>query len=215
MTRFLSPLFVLLLAIVFAAGTPDAGRAQNAPEERARAIIQSMADQVLASLRDESQTTADREALYGELFTEHFNIPVIGRWVLGRSWRDADEAQREEYIEVFRRYIVKTYAIQFTGFTGEQFEITGAEAEDDGAVVLSEIRSPDGVDITQVRWRFRPAEDGTLKINDVVIENISMALTQRREFASIIERRGGTVDGLIGALREKIAELEQRADGTD
>jgi phospholipid transport system substrate-binding protein len=92
-------------------------------------------------------------------------------------------------------------------YAGEKFVIRGAHGPDGGAysvdsVVLREGRAP-----IPLRWAIRKSRSG-LKIVDVVIENLSMAQTQRDDFAAILRRRG-SIDGLIKALREKMDALDK------
>ena len=60
-----------------------------------------------------------------------------------------------------------------------------------------------------IKWRLRPTATG-LKVRDVVVENISMTLNQRREFAAVLRQRNGSLDGLTSALREKMAEIDRK-----
>ena len=71
-----------------------------------------------------------------------------------------------------------------------------------GAVVASEIVRPTGAPPVKVEWHLTD-QRGTYKIRDVAVDGISMAVTQRSEFASVIQRNGGQVQGLITMLREK------------
>ena len=87
--------------------------------------------------------------------------------------------------------------------------MTRAEADGPGATVESRIvDQKNGRDVA-IRWRLRP-NAGQMKVRDVLIENISMAQTQRREFAAVLQQRGGKAEGLIAAIREKIADLDRR-----
>jgi phospholipid transport system substrate-binding protein len=86
--------------------------------------------------------------------------------------------------------------------------VTGAEPDGNGATVHSRIVDPKSSRIVEIKWRVHPT-DGALKVRDVLIENLSMSQTQRREFASVAQQRGGTAAGLIAALREKVAQLER------
>ena len=80
--------------------------------------------------------------------------------------------------------------------------MTGSRAAPDGSVVSSEIVRPNGAPPAKVDWLLTQ-HDGAYKISDVIVEGVSMAVTQRSEFASVIQRHGGQVQGLITALRQK------------
>jgi phospholipid transport system substrate-binding protein len=195
-----------VVAFVLVALAPlPAAQAQSAAD--ARALVQNMADRALKVLADKSMSEAERENRFGELFRQNFHIRSIGIFVLGRHWRRATPAQRKAYLEVFERLIVKTYSVRLSKYAGEKFVIRAASGPEGGAysvdsVVLQEGRSP-----IPLRWLLRRSKEG-LKIVDVVIENLSMAQTQRDDFAAILRQRG-SIDGLIAALKEKMVTLDK------
>ncbi len=202
--RSLRPVFVLFfMAIVVMA--PGA-RAQSAQD--ASAMVSSLANRALQILGDKSIPLAEREANFRVLFTENFHIRSIGVFVLGRHWRRATPAQRKAYLDVFERFIVKTYTVRLRQYTGEKFKIIRAMGPDERGVYLvdSEINRPDRNKIS-LSWTLRRAKAG-LRVVDIVIQNLSMAQTQREDFAAIIRRRG-SIDGLISALEEKMKKLDK------
>ena len=202
--RSLRPVFVLFfVAIVVMA--PGA-RAQSAQD--ASAMVDSLANRALQILGDKSIPPAKREARFRVLFAENFHIRSIGVFVLGRHWRRATPAQRKAYLDVFERFIVKTYTVRLSQYTGEKFKVIRAVGPDDRGVYLvdSVIDRPDQNKIS-LSWTLRRAKAG-LRVVDIVIENLSMAQTQREDFAAIIRKRG-SIDGLIAALEEKMKKLNK------
>jgi len=201
--RFLGTAVLALgLTIALSANT---AWAQSAGE--AKALVSKLAERALEILADKSMSKADREAQFAKLFTDNFHTRSIGVFVLGRHWRRATPAQRKAYLAVFNRFIVKTYTVRLSQYAGEKFRVRRASGPDNGAyIVESEILQPSRPSIP-LRWSIRRASTG-LKIVDVVIENLSMAQTQRADFAAILRQRG-SVDGLIKALEEKMASLDR------
>lgn len=195
----------VVIAFLLAAVSPlSAARAQTAKD--ARALVQNLADRGLKMLGDKSVSRAEREATFGKLFRQNFHIRTIGVFVLGRHWRRATPEQRKEYLEVFETLIVKTYTVRLSQYAGEEFKIRSAGGPDRGvywvdSVVLKPGRSP-----IPLRWSLRKSRSG-LKVVDVVIENLSMAQTQRDDFAAILRQRG-SIDGLIAALKDKVRSIE-------
>jgi phospholipid transport system substrate-binding protein len=151
---------------------------------------------------------AVREARFRQLYREDFDGPLIARFVLGRYWRLASPQEQREFIRLFEDYVVLAYATRLSNYSGEQFRVLGARPERDVTIVSSEILRPGGAPAVKVDWRL--VEDGgRLKIADVVVDGISMAVTQRQEFASVIQRHGGQVGGLLSLMREKTAAAER------
>jgi phospholipid transport system substrate-binding protein len=202
--RSLRPIFVLFfMAPVFV--VPGA-RAESAQE--ASTMVSNLANRALLILGDKSIPLAKREAKFRVLFAENFHIRSIGVFVLGRNWRRATPPQRKAYLEVFERFIVKTYTVRLSQYAGEKFRVTKAVGPDDRGVYLvdSVIERP-GKSKISLSWIIRRAKAG-LRVVDIVIENLSMAQTQREDFAAIIRKRG-SIGGLIAALREKMKKLNK------
>lgn len=144
----------------------------------------------------------ERLARFRQLFQADFDVPGIARFVLGRYWRSASEEEQQEYLKLFEDYVVFVYGTRLSNFSGETFKVRGTRTDESGTIVSTDILSPGGEPPVKVDWRL-VSDNGAFKINDVVIEGISMMVTQRSEFASVIQRHGGQVGGLLALMREK------------
>jgi phospholipid transport system substrate-binding protein len=145
---------------------------------------------------------AERLMRFRQLFQADFDGPGIARFVLGRYWRSASEQEQQEYLKLFEDYVVFVYGTRLSNFNGETFKMLGSRTDESGTIVSTDIISPSGEAPIKVDWRLI-ADHGSFKINDVIIEGISMLVTQRSEFASVIQRHGGQVGGLLELMRER------------
>jgi len=145
---------------------------------------------------------SERLTRFRELFHADFDGPGIARFVLGRYWRSASEQEQQEFLRLFEDYVVFVYGTRLSNFNGETFKVRSSRTDDSGTVVSSDIVGPSGDAPIKVDWRLI-TDKGAFKINDVVIEGISMLVTQRSEFASVIQRHGGQVGGLLTMMRER------------
>ncbi len=175
--------------------------------DESKQVIEGMSSRVLSTLKSQGLSRAQREQRFAEIFRSNFDVPTIGRWVMSHAWRNADPSQRKQLMELFQAYIIKTYTIQLSKYTGEQFKVVSASPDGRGAVVISHIVG--GGSPVVLKWRMRRAGNA-VKVRDVVIDNISMSLNQRREFTSVYRARGNSVDGLITAMRQKVAQLDRK-----
>jgi phospholipid transport system substrate-binding protein len=164
-------------------------------------LITDMSNQALAVL-GKNVSPSQRDARFRELFNRDFDVPAIARFVLGRYWRIATPAQQQEFVRLFAVYTAFTYSNRLAAYSGETLRVTGSQPEPDGPIVTSEIVRRNGAPPTKVDWRLSRT-DGTYKITDVIVDGISMAVTQRSEFASVIQPHGGQVQGLLALLRQK------------
>jgi phospholipid transport system substrate-binding protein len=145
---------------------------------------------------------AERLARFRELYQQNFDGPGIARFVLGRYWRSASEQEQQEYLKLFQDYVVFVYGTRLSDFNGERFKVLGSRTDESGTIVSTDIISPKGDAPIKVDWRLI-TDHGAFKINDVIIEGISMLVTQRSEFASVIQRHGGQVGELLAMMRER------------
>jgi phospholipid transport system substrate-binding protein len=115
----------------------------------------------------------------------------------------------EEYLRLFEDYIVASYVDRFAAYTGERLHIARTLVENDArATVFSESRRPTAARLRwRVDWRIEGEAPG-LKIVDLVVEGVSMSATLRSDFASIVRRDGGRIDGLLTVLRDKTATIK-------
>jgi phospholipid transport system substrate-binding protein len=161
-------------------------------------------ERTFQSLGQDGISDAERRERFRAILTDTFDLPAIGRFVLGRYWRGLSEAQQAEYLKLFEDFVVLAYANRFKELGNKKFSVglTQPVAEHE-TLVQSEIVDPKGPPI-KVNWRVRSNSERH-RVIDVQVEGVSMSITQRDEFASVIQTKGGKVDGLLAALREKTA----------
>jgi len=193
--------FSLLLVLPFLAPAPPAGAA--APAD-AGAFIGQLANQALQILARKNLGEADREAAFDKLLTVNFDIPRIARFVLGRYWTSASDADKRKFIDTYREFVIRSYAARFSTYGGETVKVTRARAESpDVSIVDSDIIHPNGEPPIKLSWRVHK-DANRYQVVDVDVEGVSMMVTQKEEFASVIQRNGGTVAGLIQAIQQKL-----------
>lgn len=197
----LSGIAMVILAFVLAIAPVTGARAEQA--DGAADFVRTFGEEAIAVLADGSLSDSVRQAEFRRLFTAGFDVPVIGRFVLGKHWRKATEAQRSEYAALFEDFIVATYARRLDAYTNESLKVGKARYDGDKAIVLSQILRP-GANPIQVHWQLRRNGERWYFV-DIVVEGLSMALTQRSEFGAVIQ--GGGIEGLLAKLREKSAQI--------
>jgi phospholipid transport system substrate-binding protein len=198
----------LLLATLLAALVPAAVAFADVAPDGAQAFVQSLGQQALATLRTPGMTLDQRETAFRTLLRQDFDLDFIARFVLGRTWNELTPEQRADYVQVFAEFVLKSYSQRLGGYSGETFAVTGARpAGEQDVVVRTRIDRPSGPPLG-ADWRVR-ASDNQYRIIDVAIEGISMAVTQRQEFASVVNRAG--VVGLLETLHARVDKLPATA----
>lgn len=186
----------LCLAMAAAPLTASAGPATD--------LIRELADKAIQTLAETDDNLAARERRLRPILADGFDMPQIAKFTLGRYWNRANEAQRQDYVAAFSQFVVATYARRFGGYSGETLEIISERemGPKDVAVVTRIVRGANPP--IEAEWRVR-VDDGPAKVIDVVVEGVSMSVTQRADFSAVVRRNG--IDGLIQVLQARAGRL--------
>ena len=165
--------------------------------------VMKMTQSAINTLTDKSISQNSKETQFGELFDKNFDVPSISRFVLGKYWKQASLDQKKNFIKAFRNYVVKTYSSRFNEYSGEQLKLVNYENESNPKIFLVHtVLERQDAPVIKVDWRIGKKKDRFV-ILDIVIEGISLAVTQRSEFVAVIEQNNGSIDKLISLLIEK------------
>ncbi|MDA1097516.1 MAG: ABC transporter substrate-binding protein [Proteobacteria bacterium] len=202
-------LFALALGVIFVASPIAASNAVVKSQSRtllpgeAEAFIKALGDAAVQMLSDKQSTHPEKIRRFRHLLNQSFALQGIARFALGRYWRQASPAQRQRYLGLFEDYIVNSYAARFGNYAGEKFIVLQERIDDKGgATVDTRIQRPSGEPVAVV-WHLRERQ-GAVRIVDVMVEGISMSLTERSDFAAAVRTAGGDLDIFLDALAAKV-----------
>lgn len=169
----------------------------------AKTLIGDIADRGIGFLSDTSLSEEKRESEFRDLLNDAFDMGTIGRFALGRYWKTAKPEQKTEYQKLFNELIVRVYTARFKEYDGQKLEVTGArkDSANDDVIVHTVIIPKKGQQKFVIEWRVR-GKANKFKVVDILVEGVSMALTQRSDFASVIQRGGGDIEVLLAHLRK-------------
>lgn len=182
---------VTLILCVFLISAPSGAAAKSA-EDAAR-FIESLADTAVEELADTSRSEEERAERFSHILDDAFAVEAISRFVLGRYWRAASEEERERFISAFQSMVLQRFLPLFENYSQDDYEVRRARTDPNNPdlfLVESRISDPESGQMVPVTWRVRPTE-GSFEIIDVVAEGVSMAITLRSEYGSVIQRAGG------------------------
>jgi phospholipid transport system substrate-binding protein len=190
---------ILILGLGLAANGVAAAGDAGEPSD----FISGQINVALSALANKELTQEDRAKEFHELLDKDFDMLRISRFVLGRYWQEATDAQKEHFLQLFEEYVVLSYSQPLSDFGGNTVRVIGSRPEGETmTLVRSEVVGTDGAPAAKVDWRVHKDDDG-FKIVDVDLEGVSIVLTQREQLSSVIERAGG-VAGLIRQLEQKL-----------
>lgn len=176
---------------------------KTADGKEAETFIQDLGDRGIAMLTGKSLSKTERRNRFESLFVTAFDYERIGKFVLGQFRRSVSASEMKEYLDLFRGMVVRVYAARFGEYNDEKFQTLGSRIIDrkvDTVIVSSKIIRRNDSKV-MIEWHLYKHRNGDFKIFDVVVEGVSMALTQRSEFSSILQNGG--IQGLMTELRRQ------------
>lgn len=195
-------LVMATLALPHATHAEDAAKANDPKVSGALQFVKSTAEAGLTFLSNANSTQEQKKSEFRKLLNNSFDLDTIGRFTLGRYWNAATPAQQQQFLTLFRKMVVAVYANRFGDYKGQKFEVKSARAiSDTDTLVTSFIVPVDGGENIQVDWRVR-SKGGNNKIVDVLVSGVSMGVTQRSDFSSVIQRGGGDINVLLEHLKK-------------
>ena len=185
------------------------GFASHLPAETGAATkaMKGTIDQALMVLEDESLKAPERaqerlEILEG-IIAKRFDYKEMSQRTLGKHWQKLSEADRDEFVHLFQRFLSKTYAGNVDGYSGEQVKYLNERRKGDFAEVQTAVASEKST--LFIYYRMLKSSNAW-KVYDVVLDGVSLVKNFRSQFGRIIEAE--SVEGLLEKLRAKTARTQ-------
>jgi len=193
---------ILSFLLILSANT----RAEEAPKTLTpeEQFVSDLGNQIITLIRSTNKLEEKRDH-FRVLLKANFDMKSIGKFVLSRFWKQATDAQKDQFLKLFEQNMVDTYTSQFDQYKDETMVVNGSRRDEgDGAVwVNSKVQGP-ARDPVSIRWKLYDV-NGKFKVYDIHVNEVSMCITHRSEYASIIGKHGGSIDGLIKDMQENKA----------
>ena len=192
---------IAMLACLMALALPARAQQDLGPEELVRKVTQD----VLDAIRSDKQLAAgDRQKalkLAEEKVLPHIDFEEAARLAVGRAWAQATPEQRKKLVEEFRRMLVRTYSNAISAYEGQTMKVLPVRMKpgDTEVTVHNQYIRAGGTPLP-VDYQMHKTDQGW-KIYDITVEGVSLVLTYRSEFDSVVKQSG--IDGLIKRLEEK------------
>lgn len=199
----LRAMLVLLLLLPASLRPVLAAEEKPGPAETVREVSDRVVDIID---RHRGSFDQDPEAFYravDEAMAGFVDYRSIARAVMARYWSRADAQQREQFVERFRRGLVRSYGRALFEFDQKKVEVLPILPEhrrDDRALVRMEVTGANGR-IYPVRYSMALAEDGRWQVRNVVVDGVNLGLTYRNQFDSAMQSgdAAGDIDAVIAS----------------
>ena len=196
-----------LLALCFA-GLGGAHAQELAPD----ALVKKTTDEIITQIRSDKELVSNSRKLLDLVDAKvlpHFNFTRMTTLAVGRPWRDATTAQREQLVRQFRTLLVRTYSTALEQYSDQTIEVRPLNMKpgDTETTVRTQINQRGGPPIP-MDYRMEKTANGW-KVFDVTVEGVSIVTNYRSTFATEVSRGG--IEGLIKTISDQNSKLEQRA----
>tara|TARA_B100001027_G_C16257423_1_gene327676 strand:+ start:1054 stop:1659 length:606 start_codon:yes stop_codon:yes gene_type:complete len=190
-------ILIILLILPFSVFSQD-------PLLKSRLFIEDLGKRVIKEVANPKIDNKQRENNFRKLYLDAFDDQYISKFVLGRHWKKIDNKTKNDFVKSFNDYLVMVYAPKFKGWTGTFKAISSAELKENLYLVEMNLVSKSG-DTPQIKldWRMYINSKKKFKILDVNIDGVSMLVTQRAEFSSVIKNDPKGVIGLLEKMKKK------------
>ncbi len=155
-------------------------------EVEAREFINTLGKEAFSALTDTSSPKTIREEKFQSILSRGFDIKTMARFSLGRYWRSFDKGQRARYVSAFEEMIIKSYVGKFSDFSDATFKISKVLMTKNGGAMVTTLVMCPGKEQFNLVWKAYKTKKG-IRIVDVIVDGVSMSITQRSEFASIMQ----------------------------
>lgn len=199
-------LFTILVAALLFAGNANAA----VDGAKAEAFVKKVTDEGITQIINANIPQAEKDARFEKLFNNALDLKFIGQFVLGRYWKTATNEQKKQFIDAYRDLNIKTWSQRFDEFKGKEFIFKGTTPSNSAnQIFVNSLVPMDQGEPAKVVWRVKQTGDN-FKIVDIIIENVSLAITARNEYTAYVKSAPGGIDDLIKDLQNKTKQVVKK-----
>ena len=153
----------------------------------------------------ETNTKEFKTKKLSELALKTVDIKGVAYYTLGNYRKELSKEQMEEYLDLFEKYFLKTFSSRLTDYSEPKINVLSAEVLNSKyTIVKSLLLGTDKKPEVKIEWRVYTKNPDKPLIRDLIIEGLSLARTEKEQFASVIESNDGDVTKLFITLKEFI-----------
>ena len=169
------------------------------------AFVADFAQKGIVDILAAKASQAERTQRFRAMFKEYFDLPAISKFVLGRYARNVTPDDQTKFDALFEDVVVYTWARRFSEYNGQTLKVASSAPDGaDGAIVKSTVVSNSGENIA-VDFRLRKRPNGYKGV-DVIIAGVSMALTYRQEYGTVLAQG---FPALVSQLEKQVSDLKK------
>ena len=189
---------VYLISLIFFFQSPLFSYSSN-PKD----FVNELVIEAITKLSDKNLNKLQKEAFVEEVALENVDINALGLYTLGELRKSASESDISDYQKSFEKYFLKSLTSRLTDYSESEFEVLGEDKKSSNyTIVNSKVSPTDGGPEIKIDWRIYTKNPDKPLIRDLIVEGLSLARTQKEEFASILSSNNNDIKILISKLQE-------------
>ncbi len=168
-------------------------------------FITELVGDAMKTLNDKEISVAEKNKAIEEIALENVDIKALGMYTLGDIRKTLDSETLSEYNKLFEKYFLKSLTSRLNDYKSNEFEVTDAEQTSANyTIVKSRIPETTSQPEIKIDWRVYTKDPMKPLIRDLIVEGLSLARTQKEEFASILSSNNNDIKVLFTKLEEFI-----------
>ena len=168
-------------------------------------FVFELVNDAISKLSDKDTTQEQKSKFIEDIALENVDINALGLYTLGELRKSAEKSDIINYQMVFEKYFLKSLTSRLTDYSSSKFEIVNVDKKSSNyTIVSSKVVPLDGKPEIKIDWRIYTKNPENPLIRDLIVEGLSLARTQKEEFASILNSNNNDINILILKLKEFI-----------
>jgi len=166
-------------------------------------FVNELVNEAINKLADKNFTKEEKAIHVEKIAINTVDIKALGLYTLGELRKSASENDISDYQKSFEKYFLKTLTSRLTDYSSSKFEIISEDKKSANYTIINSrvIPNGDGPEI-KIDWRIYTKNPEKPLIRDLIVEGLSLARTQKEEFASILSSNNNDIKILISKLEE-------------
>ena len=166
-------------------------------------FVAELVNEAISKLSDKNTTRDEKAKFIETIALENVDINALGLYTLGELRKSSDKQTITTYQQAFEKYFLKSLTSRLTDYSSSQFEVLSVDKKSSNyTIVNSKVMPEDGGPEIKIDWRIYTKNPDKPLIRDLIVEGLSLARTQKEEFASILNSNNNDINILINKLEE-------------
>ena len=166
-------------------------------------FVNELVNDAINKLSDKNLTSEEKSKYIEKIAIENVDIKALSLYTLGELRKSSEKKDLKNYQIAFEKYFLKSLTSRLSDYSSSKFEVTDFEKKSvNYTIVNSKVTPGEGDPQIKIDWRIYTKHKDKPLIRDLIVEGLSLARTQKEEFASILSSNNGDINKLIEKLEE-------------